>query len=393
MSPSHSRAWRIPVATVATTLRSRAAGRYILLLFVVLPLSLPANILARTRALAQPGEQDIQLEWVHPASPARMTADNPAQELAVQKLRNTANAAGTTAPSTPTNRRATSAPNTAARDAAWLLGLLYLHGLGVPANPAEAQRWFERAQALGHPLAPAGLAWCAIDGCGSVPRPTAARPWITQLRTVAPGRANFLEWLLEDRLAPLQTAQPVPPNQAAAYLPHHELLLRSAKANDVNALIEQGFDYVSRERFADAEKMFRAAAPRSTAAAANVELLSNRKLTTSPTPPQDRNADDWYLSARRFHRGEGVPANYTEAIRQYQIAAAAGSAPARRMLQLIYSRPAPDGNVDVMWMQQLSNMDVSGPGAVLLQLPVTPALLQREPTPLYDMVPPQWRAR
>ena len=34
-------------------------------------------------------------------------------------------------------------------DAAWLLGLLALHGLAMPADPAQAQHWFERAQMLG----------------------------------------------------------------------------------------------------------------------------------------------------------------------------------------------------------------------------------------------------
>ncbi len=393
MAPSLLRVWRFPTAVATPTCcawSGQVVGRCVLMLLLVVPMLLPAHGRAQTRPLPQPGEQDIQLEWVQPASPSQWSTVNPAQDAAVQKLRNTAN---TAVPAVPANRRGKEPANTSARDAAWLLGLLYLHGLGVVANPAEAQQWFQRAQDLGHPLASAGLAWCAIDGCGSVPRPAAARPWVAQLRPALPGRAYFLEWLLEDRLTPLQTAQPTRQGKTTPPLPHHDLLLRSARANDVNALIELGFEYVAQERIAEADKMFRAAAPRSAAAAANVEILSNRNQGTASTQPQDRSANDWYLSARRFHRGDGVPANYTEAIRQYQIAAAAGSAPARRMLQLIYSRPAPDGNVDVMWMQQLANMDVSAQNAVVLQLPVTPALLQREPTPLYDLVPASWRTR
>lgn len=55
----------------------------------------------------------------------------------------------------------------AAANAAWTLGLIELHAGLAPGSPAQAQVWFERAARYGRqPLAYAGLAWCAIDGCG-----------------------------------------------------------------------------------------------------------------------------------------------------------------------------------------------------------------------------------
>ena len=64
---------------------------------------------------------------------------------------------------------------------------------------------------------------------------------------------------------------------------------------------------------------------------------------------------------------------------------------ARRMLELIFSRPAPGGGVDIAWLQQLARMDVSAVGGVTLLPPTVTAALQRDPTPLYDLVPAEWR--
>ena len=106
-----------------------------------------------------------------------------------------------------------------------------------------------------------------------------------------------------------------------------------------------------------------------------------------------RTQNEWFTQALRYHRGDGVPSNYTEALRLYQVAAANGSKPAQRMLERIYSRPAADGSVDIAWMQQLANLDVTREGAVLPTLSApSPQLFVRDPTPLYDMIPPPWRA-
>lgn len=93
----------------------------------------------------------------------------------------------------------------AAAHAAWTLGLIELHGGLAPDSPALAQTWFERAARLGRePLAYAGLAWCAIEGCGGPPDPSAALQAINQLQRHDRGRALYLKWLLDNRSRPLE---------------------------------------------------------------------------------------------------------------------------------------------------------------------------------------------
>lgn len=299
-------------------------------------------------------------------------------------------------------KRGSASERQAAR-AAWTLGLLALHGRGGPVDAPQAEQWFERARALGEPLAPAGLAWCRIDGCTPPPNPAAARPFIAQLRSADAGRALYLEWLVQARQTPLQIAQPQPPGAAptAPGLPAHALLTRAAQAGDAQALVELGLESVSQGRLPEALELFRRAQARSPAAAVNAQRLAERlqSMDSERRPPAARTAQDWFLLARRYHRGDGVPANYAEAIRLYQVAAAAGSRPAQHMLGLIYAHPGPAGGVDIAWMQQLAALDVDredGSKALVAPLPtlpaVSPQLYVRDPTPLYDLLPARWRA-
>jgi hypothetical protein len=62
------------------------------------------------------------------------------------------------------------------------------------------------------------------------------------------------------------------------------------------------------------------------------------------------------------------------------------------MLALIYSRPTATGELDLAWMQQLAYLDLLGD----TPRPASPAAsrsLQREPSPLVDLLPPVWRER
>ena len=330
----------------------------------------------------------LELSGSPQAAPLRLPeAEDAATQAQVQKLRATALAPA---------RRGSGAEKAAARSA-WLLGLLYLHGERVPLDRLQALRWFERAQALGEPRAGAGLAWCQIDGCQGPPHPAAARPWIARLRPVDAGLALLLEWWVEERLAPLPAPRPRPPDGEPPASAHAQLLQRAAQAGDAGALNEQGLALLAAERLPEALAQFRAAAERSPAAASNARLLAGRlqqqQQPNAPSATAPQAADEWLAQARRYHRGEGVPSNYTEAIRLYQIAAASGSRAAKRMLELIYARPAPDGTVDVAWMRQLALMEVSPEGSVLTpQPPPTPRLFVRDATPLAPLVPPEWRA-
>ena len=395
-------------------------------LLLCLGLYAPGAALAWSQAHAQTGpilgDQSHPAPITQPHAGMQAPAMEPlsATEQALQRLRTQAGDAGNgkTLPSAPADTGAAPRPqpthatrtprasDTSARDAAWLLGLLALHGIAMPADPAQAQQWFQQARQAGHPLAPAGLAWCAIDGCTTTPNPAAARPWIAQLRAADPARALYLEWWMATRLAPLPRPEPRPlpgpgPGRDAATSaqPYHALLLRAAQAGSAGALTELGLEDVAHGQLQAALERFRTVADRSPAAASNARRLASQLQGEDPVRPGAgasatgrTAAEQFFAQALRYHRGEGVPSNYAEAIRLYQVAAASGSAPARRMLELIYSRPAPDGTVDIGWMQQLAQFDVTRPGSLRPTLPAPgPQLFSRDPTPLYDLVPPAWR--
>lgn len=105
---------------------------------------------------------------------------------------------------------------------------------------------------------------------------------------------------------------------------------------------------------------------------------------------KDAPGQEIYEKALRFHRGLGVPANYTEAIRLYRSAESAGNPTAKRMLALIFARPLIGGMPDLDWMRQLAWADVSGAAPTSSPMGYD-QLLRRELTPLVDMLPKQWR--
>ena len=203
---------------------------------------------------------------------------------------------------------------------------------------------------------------------------------------------------MDSRLAPLQLARPNLREPNPVNPKNRDLLVRAANAGDINAQIELGLQSVTANRQKEAIAYFSSAAPRSEAAAANLALLqlqlrgapdnSSRIITGSQGA--SATAEQAFASARRYHRGDGVPANYAEAIRLYQLAESKGSAQAHRMLALIASRPAANGQIDIGWMQQLSNMDVSRDPPQFGNI-ANIRLPSREPTALYDLLPAVWR--
>ena len=303
-------------------------------------------------------------------------------------------------------------------NAAWLMGLLTLHGICAVLNTADAAVWFERAQQLGEPLAAAGLAWCELEGCKASPNPAAAGKWIELLRAADAPRALYLQWLMQSRLAPLGIAQARLGASGAgpSTLQNRQLLASAARQGDTNAKIELGLDSVYSNDLAEALAYFKSAAARSAAAAINSAVMAERlKNTTpnlapnleanstpntavSPSPKspssavtvQSQSALDNLAQAQRYHRGQGVPSNYTEAVRLYQLAKNQGNSTARKMLELIFSRPAADGQIDLAWMQQLAQVDLSSAAPTIDKNNVR-RNLKREPTPLFELVPPQWR--
>ncbi len=351
---------------------------------------------AGVRELPAPPRVDIERSTLNAASPQVLGPANPAREKMLQTLRATAQGDRPLRTQRPSARSST---DIRPADAAWLLGLLSLHGLAVQPDPQQAQHWFERAQMLGHPLAPAGIAWCQISGCVTSPNPAAALHWVALLQRTDPGLARYLEWHAAKAMAPLADPppQPIAPDQGAvqAAQPLRHLLVAAAGAGNPQALNELGLEDLAAGHIEPALGWFRAAAPRSAAAAANVRLLESRVQSSANAarPLARQSANDWFLQARKYHRGDGVPSNYAEAIRLYQIAASSGSAQARKMLGLIFSRPAPGGEVDIAWMQQLAALEVSASGASSgATAPWASYGWQRDPSPLYALVPPEWRS-
>ncbi|GAB2459437.1 hypothetical protein GCM10027082_07800 [Comamonas humi] len=297
-------------------------------------------------------------------------------------------------PTSGSGRTAVAGASTPA-EAAWLLGLLYLHGLGTGTHPAKAREWFAQAQRLRHPLAPAGLAWCQLDGCGQQPQPQQATPWIEQLRKSDAGRAAYLEWLRNQKTAPLEVATPQNPQLDDAPRQPSALILRSARAGDPYGQNELGIFYAQTGRRQEARRLFAAAGARSPAAQANLDWLERSAQATRtalPAPPGQQGGEALFLRARQFHRGDGVPVNYVEAMRLYRLAASQGNAHAQQMLGLIYTRPTPTGDINIVWMQQLANVDITREGGGTLMEPPPSPLPQHDPTPLYDYVPPRLRS-
>ena len=108
-------------------------------------------------------------------------------------------------------------------------------------------------------------------------------------------------------------------------------------------------------------------------------------------PPKNPNAQELFLRARQFHMGDRIPVNYAEALRLYRQAASLGNPHAQKMLALIYSRPLPTGDLNVLWMQQLASVDVTKEGSPTLLAPAPSPALQRDATPLLDYIPSRLR--
>lgn len=287
----------------------------------------------------------------------------------------------------------------AAAQAAWQLGLIYLHGAGVRIDRPLAQQWFERAaQKNLEPWAFAGLAWCALDGCAAPPHPESATSAIARLRRSQPGRADFLAWVQATQRQPLQIAAPgvdSSSNNSNAARSALVLLQRAAAAGDSAANIELGVMAFAQQDLQQAQTYFRRVAATSTFAAHNLSVVQtqSRPGAAPALRATDSVAETALDMAHMYHRGQGVPANFAEAVRFYRLAEQRGSTEARKMLELIFSRPMPDGSLNVAWMQQLANASPSASGARGFQLGsgVYALQMQRPPTPLFDLLPTFWQ--
>jgi len=278
-------------------------------------------------------------------------------------------------------------------NAAWLLGLIALHENTAPRSTAQALVWFERAARHGRQaLAWSGVAWCEMQGCAGPPGPSLARQAIDRLRPAYRPRALYLQWLLDTRQhASSSAAVSGPEGVSNLRLPLHDLLAQAAGEGDAQARVELGIEAVVNGDLQGARAYFQAAATHSPAAADNLQLLDGQ--VAKPAQQQttaSSEAEKLLERARMAHRGTGRPPDYAQALRLYEAAAAQGSASARRMLALIFSRPQPDGTINLAWMAQLAWLDTSNT-LPQLQAHTLSRMMRRDPTPLFDLLPPAWQ--
>jgi uncharacterized protein len=347
--------------------------------------------------------QGLQPPALQANSPARPIERDIAQLLERAERAERPGAVRNTPPA-HNRARIDTGPIASPAEAAWLLGLIYAHGAGVPQDGVLAQLWFERAAAKGHTQAAVGLAWCALEGCKS-PRDTAlAHTRLAALpgfRSHQNARALYLDWLIAQQSTPLAVSTPrgIAQNESAYQLPERSRLVQAAQLGDIHALLELGLEAVALGQSERARQFFeQAAAGGSVAASHNLRLLAQQQSAKdAPSPAYDTtDATSLLRMAQRNHRGQGQPANYSEAIRLYRMAQAQGSTAARDMLALIFSRPAANGQLDIAWMQRIAPLqgpNLAGRAGMGAGEGAGAPLFQRERSPLFDYLPALWKSR
>ena len=294
--------------------------------------------------------------------------------------------------------KASASTKAAQANAAWIMGLLVLHGRGVPADVKRAKYWFQVAWQRGEPMASAGLAWCEMVGCGMPPDYAKARYWRAQLAKINRGRALYFEWLARSQSAPLARKNDLDATVDADKTPHYALLVDAANAGDIQAHIELGITSAAHHRLSEALKHFVYVESNSHLISNNAayiqELIANSKQQSELMQSnlgKEELAEYYWNQARRYHQGDGLPVNYIEAIRLYKKAADLGNLKAKKMLDLIFSQSFDGAILNIPWMQKLSRMNMYG---LTPQLPTVdgPVLLLREETGLTDFIPRLWNA-
>ncbi len=262
------------------------------------------------------------------------------------------------------------------------LGLQQLEtGAGGSPRYTDAFRWFSRAARSGDARGFLALGYLHGDGLGTPRNVGLARDYLERAREAGLPRANMLLAALEQALPPARRR-----SDPLELLREGTAAGDGPNANALGALLE------SQGNAAGAEQAYRAAEQAGSRAASQnlARLASLRERSTRSTVMRlaDRvrlgDADAAFELAVRYHRGDGTPANYGEAVRYYDRAAAGGHAGAKRMLTLIASRPTASGDLNVAWLQELAANATADPtdGA----RPVAGTAPLSEPNPLVGLL-------
>lgn len=254
-------------------------------------------------------------------------------------------------------------------------GLAYLHGLGVPVDLSMAGRLMMKAWMQGDRFAAAGIALCHASGCYGTPDARSVQLWIERTRRIAPVKAKLLEWHWANLTA---FRHPEAAHAAGA----QRSLIEAAALGDPVALNERALQSISQGQNQPAAALLERARLRgSPAAAHNLGKLRQMQIS-SGRPAGDIPGQADYRLALKYHRGEGVPTNITQAVVHYQRAAQQGHMAAQRMLELIFSRLTLQGALDEVWIRQLAPPEgVAVPPSARVQ---TTAWFQKDSSLLID---------
>ncbi len=268
---------------------------------------------------------------------------------------------------------------TTAHDDAFERALAAWRSDAGPRSQSEAARWFRVAAAASDRRAAMALAYLQGLGLGVARDPLAARRSLQQASDAGLARADYL-------LSLLAAADRRPGSERQ----QGEFRERAARRDDPVAQNAMGVHYQLQGDRATAEMWYRRAADNgSPAARLNLAALAAgdqaRQSTAGTVESGQDDADTLFESARRHHRGDGVPVDYGEALRLYRKAAAKGSEPAQQMLGLIQSRTLPGAGFDPVWMRQLASAAVGKPGSSNLAPGVAPAAPPRLDDPLHGL--------
>jgi len=226
-------------------------------------------------------------------------------------------------------------------DAQAELGAMYVKGLGVPQDSAEALRWFRKAADQGNARGQNGLGVMYANGWGVAKDSTVAVRWY---RKAADQGFAYAQYYLGVLYA---NGDGVPKDSAKAV----ELFRKAADQGNADAWWTLGRMYIKGDGVpkdsAEAVKWYRKAADQGNADAQH--LLGLLYIKGDGVPKDSAEAARWFLKAadqgdasaqRRlglaYENGDGVPKDGAEAVRWLSKAADQGNANAQSILALMY---------------------------------------------------------
>lgn len=220
--------------------------------------------------------------------------------------------------------------------AAWRVALALFSGDCTAQNYGQVLGFIEMAAQSGHACATGALGLMMVRGWGIGRDLLQARELLERSALAGCRRAYYWSWLADELAARPQTRE-------RALLQ----LMKGADAGDGHALNALAVVREIDGQRGDARMLYaRAASAGNTTARTNLARLARYFSKSSEKPgvalltrrADAGDAQAQYQLARRFHQGDGISANYVQALKWYQRAADKGNPAAREMLTLIQAR-------------------------------------------------------